>query len=154
MIKISLILNGEAMELAIEDGELLLDLLRDRLDLTGAKSGCRVGECGSCTVLVNGLAVDSCLYLAAWVDGAEVTTIEGLAVDGDLSQVQKAFISEGAVQCGYCTPGMILSAQALLNKLDHPSKEEIKHNLAGNICRCAAYKQIIDAVQKAGDQKR
>jgi carbon-monoxide dehydrogenase small subunit len=148
MINISFILNGKPICLAVEPGETLLDLLRDRLELTGTKRGCEVGECGACTVLVDDVPVDSCLYLAAMADGRDLLTIEGISQGGELSVLQRAFVEEGAVQCGDCTPGMILSADALLKKNPSPTAEQIKTGMAGNMCRCGAYNQIIKAVQK------
>jgi len=146
---VSLIINGEARQIDAAPGETLLETLRDRIGLTGTKRGCEVGECGACTVLVGGVPVDSCLYLTAAADGKEILTIEGLANGGRLDALQQAFVDEGAVQCGYCTPGMILSAHALLEKYEYPTAAQIKRGLAGNMCRCAAYQQIINAVQKA-----
>jgi carbon-monoxide dehydrogenase small subunit len=123
-------------------------LLREELDLMGTKEGCGSGECGACTVIVNGDAVNSCLYLAAEIDGKEIQTIEGLASsDGTLHPLQKSFVENGGIQCGFCSPGMIMSAKALLNENQNPTTEEIKHALAGNICRCTGYIQIIDSVR-------
>jgi aerobic-type carbon monoxide dehydrogenase small subunit (CoxS/CutS family) len=145
--------NGHRLNLEIEEQESLLEFLRERLNLTGTKKGCEVGECGACTVLVDGQPVDSCLYLAAWVDGKEVLTIEGLSKDGKLSKLQECFIEEGAIQCGYCTPGLILSAHALLQENPNPTEDEIKKGLAGNLCRCTGYHDIIRAVKKASTYK-
>jgi len=152
MISINFILNNQPVHLETPPGETLLDMLRDRLGLTGAKKGCEVGECGACTVLVNGVPTDSCLYLAALADGKDILTIEGLQEGQHLSALQQAFIDEGAVQCGFCTPGMILSAHALIRKHPRPTEQQIKTGMAGNMCRCAAYPQIIKAVQKAAEQ--
>jgi carbon-monoxide dehydrogenase small subunit len=151
MIDIQLYINLKSIHISVEEGEFLLDTLRNRLGMTGTKRGCEAGECGACTVLVDGMPIDSCLYLAAWANAKSVTTIEGMGENGILTPLQEAFISEGAVQCGYCTPGMLLSAHALLKKLPKPTRDEIKKNLAGNMCRCAAYKQIMDAVEKAAE---
>ena len=151
MIGIQLNVNKKSIHISVEEGESLLETLRNRLGMTGTKRGCEAGECGACTVLVDGMPIDSCLYLTAWANAKSVTTIEGLGEDGILTPLQEAFISEGAVQCGYCTPGMILSAYALLQKLPEPTQDEIKMNLAGNMCRCAGYKQIMDAVKKAAE---
>jgi aerobic carbon-monoxide dehydrogenase small subunit len=139
------------MEMEIEPHWTLLHLLREELEMTGTKSGCESGECGACTVIVNGKAVNSCLFPAMEIEGATVTTIEGLAKpSGELHPLQTTFIEKGAVQCGYCTPGMILSAKALLDENPNPSEEEIRHALAGNMCRCTGYVQIVQAVQAAG----
>jgi carbon-monoxide dehydrogenase small subunit len=149
MMKISITVNGKPYELNVPDKKLLVDLLREDLGLTGTKLGCGEGECGACTVLVNGWAVNSCLTLAVEMDGSDITTIEGLARKGRLDPLQEAFIAEGAAQCGYCTPGTILSAKALLRENPHPSEEEVKHALAGNLCRCTGYAAIMRAVQSA-----
>ena len=141
-------LNGHSVETLVEPQWTLLDLLRDQLELTGTKEGCGQGECGACTVLLNGMAVNACLYPVLEAEGREVTTIEGLAgPDGTLHPLQEAFINYGAVQCGFCTPGMILSAKALLDENPHPAEEDIRTALAGNFCRCTGYAQIIQAIQ-------
>ncbi len=141
-------LNGNEIKMKIKDHWTLLYLLREELDLMGTKEGCGSGECGACTVIVNGDAVNSCLYLAAEIDGKEIQTIEGLASsDGTLHPLQKSFVENGGIQCGFCSPGMIMSAKALLDEDPNPSTEEIKHALAGNICRCTGYIQIIDSVR-------
>jgi carbon-monoxide dehydrogenase small subunit len=144
---VHLIVNGKAYDLKVEVWETLLDVLRDRLDLTGTKKGCEKGDCGACTVLLNGEAVNSCLVLALQVDGEKVLTIEGLAPEGDLHPIQEAFIEHGAVQCGYCTPGMILSAKAFLDQNPFPSRQEILKGISGNLCRCTGYVQIIEAIR-------
>ena len=142
--------NGREYQVEAPADITLLELLREYLGLTGTKEGCGKGECGACTVLLDGQAVNSCLIPAAKAEGAEVLTIEGLAApDGQLHPLQEAFITEGAVQCGFCTPGMILSAKALLDNNPHPGREEIKGALAGNLCRCTGYAKIIKAVEKA-----
>ena len=141
--------NHEEYELLVEPSETLLDVIRNRLDLTGTKEGCGTGDCGACTVIVNGKTVNSCLMLAIEADSQEILTIEGLAGDGELHPIQKAFIEEGAIQCGYCTPGMVLSAKALLDRNPHPTEEEIKFGIAGNLCRCTGYVKIIKAIQAA-----
>ena len=128
----------------------MLDLLRDTLNLTGTKEACGQGECGACTVLLDNEAVNSCLVLAEQVDGKSVTTIEGLAKDGVLDPLQQAFVDCGAIQCGFCTPGMIMSAKGLLLKNPNPTEEEIKEAVEGNICRCTGYVKIIEAVKRAG----
>lgn len=145
--------NGEAVSTRAKSSWSLLKVLREELHLTGAKEGCGVGECGACTVLVDGVAVNSCLYPALDVAGRSVTTIEGVAAaDGALHPIQKAFVEKGAVQCGYCTPGMVLSAKALLDKVAKPSEDQIRTALAGNICRCTGYTQIIEAVRTAAEE--
>jgi carbon-monoxide dehydrogenase small subunit len=149
MKEIQVNINGQTYSLSVRGNETLLDLLRDSIGLTGTKKGCDTGECGACTVLFNGEPVNSCLVLAIEADGQEITTIEGLARDGHLDPIQAAFVKEGAVQCGYCTPGMIISAKALLNRNPHPNEEEIKEAIAGNLCRCTGYVKIIKAIQSA-----
>lgn len=141
--------NGKDVSLQAEYGETLLEVIRERLGLTGTKKGCGDGECGACTVLVNGTPVTSCTYLVHIADGKEITTIEGLSKDGKLSPVQQAFIDAGAIQCGFCTPGMVLSAHALLQRNPNPTEEDIKAALSGNLCRCGTYKQITQAVMMA-----
>jgi carbon-monoxide dehydrogenase small subunit len=140
--------NGRRVVLEIEPSAMLVDVLRHQLGLTGTKVGCREGECGACTVLVDGTAVNSCLIPALKAHGRRVETIEGLASDGEPHPLQEAFVERGAVQCGYCTPGMIMAAEALLDKNPHPNKEEIKRGLSGNLCRCTGYSKIIEAVQQ------
>ena len=132
----------------------LLEMLRERLNLTGTNCGCNKGDCGACTVIMDGRAVNSCLVLAAECDGSHVLTIEGLAREGKLHPVQDAFIEEGAVQCGFCTPGMVLSSKALLSENPAPTRDEIKTALAGNLCRCTGYVKIIDAVEAAAETMR
>ena len=140
--------NGREMDLQVDVRESLLDVLRNRLHLTGTKQGCGVGECGACAVLVDGNTMDSCIYLAVWADGKNITTVEGLsAPDGSLSDIQRNYVDKGAVQCGFCTPGFVVSTTALLNKNSNPSKEEIRRGLSGNLCRCTGYEQIIDAIE-------
>ena len=149
MITVKFKLNDQNVETTVSDGETLLETIRNRFSLTGAKKGCEVGECGACTVLIDGVPTDSCLVLTGLVEGKEILTIEGLSKNGELHPVQQAFIDDGAVQCGFCTPGMILSAYALLKANPNPSDEEIKKGMSGNLCRCAAYVQIIEAVKNA-----
>jgi carbon-monoxide dehydrogenase small subunit len=146
---ITLKINGELFELLVEPKRTLLDALRDDLGMTGTKKGCDQGDCGACTVLLDGKAVNSCLILAVEAVGHEITTIEGLAKEGVLHPLQEAFIKLGAMQCGYCTPGMLLSAKALLDKNPHPAREDIKIAIAGNLCRCTGYVKIIDAILEA-----
>jgi carbon-monoxide dehydrogenase small subunit len=148
--EISLRINGESYQWAVESNLTLLDFLREKLDLIGTKKGCETGECGACTVLLNGKTVNSCLVLAIEADGREVTTIEGLlGDDGRLHPLQEAFVEAGAIQCGFCTPGMIMSSKELLDRNPRPSEEEIKDEMAGNLCRCTGYVKIIEAITKA-----
>lgn len=147
------ILNGKPVTVDVTLEQLLIDLLRDDLGLTGTKKGCGVGECGACTVIIDGKTVNSCLVLAATVDGCKVETIEGLSDGKTLHRLQQAFIDHGAVQCGFCTPGMLLSAKALFDVKPQPSRREIETALSGNICRCTGYKKIVDAVQAAARVK-
>lgn len=146
-------INDEVHEILVEPNELLVDVLRDKLDLTGTKVGCGTGDCGACTVIVNGKPVNSCLMLAIEANGKEILTIEGLAKNGKLHSIQQAFIDEGAIQCGFCTPGMVLSAKALLDRNPHPTEEEIRMEIAGNICRCTGYAKIIEAIWVASRNK-
>lgn len=150
--EITLTVNGQPYHLAVELQRTLLEVLRDDLELTGAKYGCGMGECGACTVLVDSKPVASCLTLAVAADGKEITTIEGLATDGKLHPIQQAFIDNGAIQCGYCTPGMILAAKALLDENPRPTKEDAKQYLRGNLCRCTGYTKIINAVLAAAKE--
>jgi carbon-monoxide dehydrogenase small subunit len=148
--EISLRINGESYQWAVESNLTLLDFLREKLDLIGTKKGCETGECGACTVLLNGKTVNSCLVLAIEADGKQVTTIEGLSGDdGRLHPLQEAFAEAGAIQCGFCTPGMIMSSKELLDRNPTPSEEEIKDDMAGNLCRCTGYVKIIEAITKA-----
>jgi len=151
-MKLKFTVNRKRVEIETEPNIRLLDLLRNKFDLTGTKEGCSIGECGACTVILNGKTVNSCLILAGQCEGAEIITIEGLEQDGKLHPLQESFMKKGAVQCGFCTPGMILSAYALLNENPDPNEEDIKEALAGNLCRCTGYKQIIDAVQSAAEE--
>ena len=150
---ITLTVNGEEHLVPVEDRDTLLDVLRNRLSLTGAKEGCGTGECGSCSVLLDGQPVFACLTLAVGVVGKKITTIEGLAVNGKLSPLQRAFIDHGAVQCGFCSSGMILSATTLLSANAKPSRQDIRKALEGNICRCTGYNKIIEAIESVKDQK-
>jgi len=144
--EINLTVNGEEYRLAIEPHRTLLQVLREDLGLTGTKEGCGKGDCGSCTVLVDGKAVNACLMLAVQAKGKSITTVEGLAPAEGLHPLQEAFIQYGAIQCGFCTPGMIMSAKAFLDENPHPTEEEVKRALAGNLCRCTGYTKIIEAV--------
>jgi carbon-monoxide dehydrogenase small subunit len=146
---ISLDINGRPRELDVAVHHTLLEVLRDEVDLTGTKECCVVGECGACTVLVDGRSVNSCLMLAVEADGSQVLTVEGLAVDGELDPLQTAFLDQSAAQCGFCIPGQLMSATALLDRIDDPTDEQIKEALAGNLCRCAGYEQIFEAVRQA-----
>jgi len=146
---ISLNINGIAHELAVEPRRSLLELLRDDLGLTGTKRGCSIGDCGSCTVLVDGVATLSCLTLAIQVDGCSIETVENLAPKGKLSHLQQAFVDHGAIQCGYCTPGMLMVATELLSRNPHPSENEIRRAISGNLCRCTGYQKIVEAIQAA-----
>jgi len=143
------LVNEKHYELAIEPHMLLIEVLRDKLGLTGTKQGCEIGNCGACTVLIDGKPVLSCLTLALTVEGRHITTIEGLSQGTSLHPIQKAFIDHGAIQCGFCTPGMILSAKALLDKNPNPNEKEVKQALSGNLCRCTGYVKIIEAVLAA-----
>jgi len=148
--EISFILNGSEVRVAVEGHQRLIDILRGPLGQTGTKEGCGEGECGSCTVIIDGRAVNSCLFPALEAEGKTVITIEGLQeTKNELSVIQKSFIEEGAIQCGFCTPGMIMSAKALLDSSPAPSEEEIRDALQGNLCRCTGYVQIIEAVKEA-----
>ena len=148
--KITLTVNGSTEMVDVPSNLTLLQMLRDRLVLTGAKDGCAAGECGACTVIMNGEPVNSCMVLAVECDGAQITTVEGLALrDGQLDPVQQAIIEQGGVQCGFCTPGILISARALLDRNPHPSEFEIRDALIGNLCRCTGYLRIIDAVKQA-----
>ncbi|MEW5758982.1 MAG: (2Fe-2S)-binding protein [Candidatus Omnitrophota bacterium] len=154
-MNIKIKVNSKNYELEVEPNLLLVELLRDRLLLTGTKNACNSGECGSCTVIMNGKSILSCLTLACDCDGAEILTIEGLAEsDNSLHPIQEAFVNKGAIQCGFCTPGMILSTKYLLDTNPNPTEEEIKQGLTGNICRCTGYVKIIEAVKDAAEKLR
>ncbi len=147
-------LNGREVSTKIRPNLLLVDLLRDVLNLKGTKVGCREGECGVCTVLVNGEPVNSCILPAMKVSGQSVTTIEGLSKEDELDPIQEAFVDEGAIQCGFCTPAMVLTAKALLGKNPHPDESQIRQSLSGVLCRCTGYRKIVKAVQKASLNRR
>ena len=154
MHEISLTVNGQVERATVAAGMTLLELLRDRLHLTGTKEGCGIGECGACTVLLDGLPVTACLVLAVETDGCDVRTIEGEATAGRLSALQQAFIDAGAIQCGFCTPGMIMSARALLERNPNPADEEIVEAIAGNLCRCTGYVKQIEGIKLAAKKMR
>ncbi len=149
---ITLTVNGEVYQISIKPNTSLLDVLRDELDLTGTKRGCDTGDCGACTVIMDGKAVNACLVLAMKADGRNIDTIEGIANGNKLDPIQEAFVEKGAVQCGFCTPGMVLSTKALLDKNPQPTKIEIKTGIAGNLCRCTGYTKIIEAIQSASQK--
>ena len=152
MRTLDFILNGEACHTEIPEDATLLKVLRDILHLTGTKEGCGEGDCGACTVLVDGRSVNSCLFPAVQAEGCQVMTIEGVEAHPELARIQKAFVDYGAVQCGFCSPGMIMSTVALLQKYPKPTEEEIRRGLSGNICRCTGYKKIIEAIEAARDE--
>ncbi len=149
MVNIRLNVNNEDYEALVSPYQTLCDLLRDKLFFTEVKNSCNEGECGACTVLVDGKLVASCLMLAAQANGKKITTIRGISTDGNLHPLQRKFIEHGAVQCGYCTPGMILAAKALLDSNRQPSEEEVRRAISGNICRCTGYQQIVEAIMAA-----
>lgn len=152
--RITLTVNGTREQVDVPSNFTLLRLLREKLALTGTKNGCAAGECGACTVLLNGEPVNSCMVLAAECDGAEVITVEGLAKDKRLDPVQEMIIEAGGVQCGFCTPGILISARALLDRNPHPSEDDIREALVGNLCRCTGYMRIIEGVKKAAQAGR
>ena len=149
MAKLDFTVNGERTVLEVSDGARLVDVLREQLLLTGTKEGCGVGECGACTVIVNGNAVCSCITLAAGLNGANVVTIEGVSQNGELDEIQQAILDHHALQCGFCTPGIVMSAKALLDRNPNPTTAEIQEAIAGNLCRCTGYQQVIDAIADA-----
>jgi carbon-monoxide dehydrogenase small subunit len=151
-LDVELTVNGEKYNLKVSSQERLLDTIRKQLKLTGTKEGCSVGECGACTVILDDKAVNSCMILTAQVDGSKIITVEGLESKSGLHPLQKAFVEKQAIQCGFCTPGMLMSALALLKDNPQPSKEEIKTALEGNLCRCTGYQQIIEAVEEAAEE--
>jgi len=151
-IPIDLVVNGERYELEVEPQETLVEVLRERLHLTGTKEGCGIGDCGTCIVLLDGAPVNSCLVLAVGAKGRQVSTIEGLAGEAGLHPLQESFLEKGAVQCGFCTPAMVLSAKALLDRDPGAGEEEIKRGLSGVLCRCGSYKKIVEAVKAVGEK--
>lgn len=150
---IQVTINGLTEHVMVPSNMTLLQMLREKLALTGTKNGCAAGECGTCTVMMDGEPVNSCMVLAVETDGAEVVTVEGLAHDDQLDVIQQAFAEQGAVQCGFCTPGMLISARALLNRNPDPTEEEIREALVGNLCRCTGYTRIVKAVQHSARAK-
>jgi carbon-monoxide dehydrogenase small subunit len=151
-IAVTLKVNGEEKELLIKEDALLIDVLRDEIGYTGTKRGCGEGECGTCTILIDGRPVNSCLILAALVQGKEITTIEGVGTPENLHPIQQAFVEEGAIQCGFCTPGMVMSTKALLDSEKNPDEQQIRKALSGNLCRCTGYVKIVNAVKKAAEE--
>ena len=152
-IRLTMTVNGEPVDVLVDGYKTLLEVLREDLQLTGTKHGCELGECGACAVLADGVPVLSCLALAAESNGKHVTTVEGLAEDGRLHPLQECFADLGAAQCGYCTPGILITAKALLDADPHPTRERIRDALAGNLCRCTGYLQIIEAVEAAAESR-
>ena len=153
-IKIEFTLNGKLMEVEVPPHWTLLKLLREKLGLTGTKEGCGIGECGACTVLIDGMTVNACLVLALKVEGRKIETIEGLGSRDSLHPLQKSFIDHGAIQCGFCIPGILMSSKALLEQNSNPNREEIKEALSGHLCRCTGYHQIIEAIEAVGNKRK
>jgi carbon-monoxide dehydrogenase small subunit len=152
--KINVKINGGLEQVEVASNTTLLTMLRDKLAMTGTKNGCAAGECGACTILMNGEPVNSCMVLAVEADGAELVTVEGLAHEGELDLVQKTIIDKGGVQCGFCTPGILISTKALLTRNPHPTEVEIREALVGNLCRCTGYVRIVEAVKAAAEQQK
>jgi carbon-monoxide dehydrogenase small subunit len=152
-VSIEITVNGRQVSLSVAPGATLLEVLREELRLTGTKSGCEEGECGACTVILDGEPVASCLVLAAAADGSTIETVEGLSQGGELHPVQSALVAEGAVQCGFCTPGVVMSALALLRETSQPKEAQIRTALAGNLCRCTGYARIVKALEKVGEEQ-
>jgi carbon-monoxide dehydrogenase small subunit len=149
---ITITVNGVSHELAVEPRRTLLEVVREDLGLTGSKKGCGIGDCGACTMLVDGVATFSCLMLAIQADGCVVETVESLAENGKINKLQQSFVDQGAIQCGYCTPGMLMTTTELLRRNPHPSEKEIRRSLSGNLCRCTGYQKIIDAIRAVTDE--
>lgn len=150
--EIQLKVNGEVYEVAVKPNMTLLDLIRDELGLTGTKKGCDQGNCGACTVILDGKAVNSCLVLAIDANGKEVSTIEGLAEGENLHPLQEAFMKYGGIQCGFCTPGMVMSGKSLLDRNSHPTEDDIRNAIAGNLCRCTGYQKIVEAIKETAEK--
>lgn len=148
------IVNGTPVARMVEDDTTLLAFLREELGLTGTKEGCGEGDCGACTVLVDGTSVNSCLFLALLAEGRRITTIEGIEKNGELTDIQQAFINHGAIQCGFCSPGMIVSVSHLLDRTPNPSEEEIRRGMSGNLCRCTGYQQMVEAVREVAASRK
>jgi len=153
-VKVNMFVNGKPVSLEVKPYARLLDVLREDLGLTGTKEGCGIGECGACTVIVDGETVNTCLTLAASMDGKHITTIEGLMENEKLHPIQEAFIKHNALQCGFCTPGLIMSAKALLDSNPNPSTEQIKVAISGNLCRCTGYEQVVDAIKEVAEKSK
>jgi carbon-monoxide dehydrogenase small subunit len=153
-INVNFIVNDEAVSVSVYPHETLLRVLREELHLTSVKEGCGIGECGACTIILDGKAVNSCLILAASVEGKSVTTTEGLSKDGKLHPLQQAFVDHFSLQCGFCTPGFLMTAKAFLDENPHPTREEIMVAISGNVCRCTGYHQIVDAIESVSSEKR
>ncbi len=151
MKSITLKVNNQSYPVNVEPDELLVDVLREKLGLTGTKKGCGTGDCGACTVIMDGRSVTSCLVLAVAAEGKSITTIEGLSVDGALDPIQQSFLDHHAVQCGFCTPGLVLSTRALLDENPHPTEDEIRRGISGNLCRCTGYQKIVEAIQAVSE---
>ena len=150
---VSLTVNGVAHDLAVEPRRTLAEVLREDLGLTGTKKGCGIGDCGACTVLLDGVATFSCLTLAIQADGCEVETVEGLAENGQLNRLQQAFVDQGAIQCGFCSPGMLMTSTELLRREPEPSESEIRRAISGNLCRCTGYQKIVEAIQLVAKER-
>jgi carbon-monoxide dehydrogenase small subunit len=150
--QLEFLLNGQPISVEFDTGKMLVDVLRDELGMKSVKKACEEGECGACTVIMDGLAVASCIMPAGHAQGSRISTVEGLATDGHLHPLQEAFLEEGAVQCGFCTPGMLMSAKALLDANSQPTRQQIREAMSGNICRCTGYKKIISAIARAADE--
>jgi carbon-monoxide dehydrogenase small subunit len=152
-VSVRLKINGADALFEVESTERLVDTLREKAGLTGTKTGCEIGECGACSVLLDGRVVSACLVLTAQADGAEVTTVEGLAKSGKLSDLQEAFVAEGAIQCGYCTPGMLMAAESVLRRYQRPTTGQIREGISGNLCRCTGYTKIVSAIRKTARRR-
>ena len=152
---ITFTVNGKEYSTNVDVRKSLLEVLREELNFTGTKQGCGVGECGACTVIIDGVTADSCIYLAVWADGKNIKTIEGVSDrGGNLSDIQESYIDAGAVQCGFCTPGLILSTEVLLDNIAEPTRDEIRRGISGNLCRCTGYQKIIEAVERTVEKRK